>query len=402
LNSNNRIEILSNLFDLLRISEGSELYLNWFELDLWKKKRCTVQQGPLLARPKPAGLVAHGRGQGRRSPWRRAAAAVDSGGGWWWGYRGGGLEWDGEVENPIWAPGKTDSHHRQWPAVAHDDQNWTSWRERWSGRCEGWSGQRAPCGRGGGRGHGGGSGLWPMAAHDWEALRRCWSSDEGVWLSRGIGKLWGEGVHRLGDSSHDRHWDDARCRAAASNWARWCGGAEAVAGCRWLLHEEEKASEALPRRWDDKGWLEVAHRGQWRPAVYGDYWVTGRSVTRAVATGASRLSSCCEWQVGRPFSDFSRFSIFQNLKSKSVTFSMSKIHQILHRDSCKHKKQLSFLAQLQSHSGFHVTNSGTNSNLNLPWILKGFKPFWKNLINSLKFYLHMIFTKVNLVGYTYM
>jgi hypothetical protein len=37
-----------------------------------------------------------------------------------------------------------------------------------------------------------------------------------------------------------------------------------------------------------------------------------------------------------------------------------------------------------------VKNSGTNSNLNFPRILKGFKPFWKNLINSSKFHLHMI------------
>jgi hypothetical protein len=41
-------------------------------------------------------------------------------------------------------------------------------------------------------------------------------------------------------------------------------------------------------------------------------------------------------------SDFSRFSIFQTLKSKSLTFPMSKINQILHRDSWKHKEQLSF------------------------------------------------------------
>jgi hypothetical protein len=33
---------------------------------------------------------------------------------------------------------------------------------------------------------------------------------------------------------------------------------------------------------------------------------------------------------------------------------------------------------------------------------KGFKPCGKNLVNLLKFYLNMIFTKVNLVGHTCM
>jgi hypothetical protein len=79
-----------------------------------------------------------------------------------------------------------------------------------------------------------------------------------------------------------------------------------------------------------------------------------------------------------------------------VTFSMTKIHQPSQGDSLKHKKQLSLLAQLQIHSGFQVTNSGTNSNLNLPLILKGFTHFWKNMINSLKFHLHMIYLNMNL------
>jgi hypothetical protein len=52
-----------------------------------------------------------------------------------------------------------------------------------------------------------------------------------------------------------------------------------------------------------------------------------------------------------PLSEFSRFSIFQILKSKIVTFPMSKIHQTLHRDILRHKEQLSFLFQLQITSG---------------------------------------------------
>jgi hypothetical protein len=66
------------------------------------------------------------------------------------------------------------------------------------------------------------------------------------------------------------------------------------------------------------------------------------------------------------FLKISRFSIFQTLKFKTVTFPMSKIHQILHRHSWKHKEQLPFLAQLQIPSGFQVKIFGTNANLNLP------------------------------------
>jgi hypothetical protein len=34
--------------------------------------------------------------------------------------------------------------------------------------------------------------------------------------------------------------------------------------------------------------------------------------------------------------------------------------------------------------------------------LKGYRPYGKNLVNSLKFHLDLIFTKVNLVGHTCM
>jgi hypothetical protein len=54
------------------------------------------------------------------------------------------------------------------------------------------------------------------------------------------------------------------------------------------------------------------------------------------------------------------------LKFKMKVFPMSKNTQILEIDSLKHKEQLSFLAQLQIPSGLQVTNSRTNSNLNLP------------------------------------
>jgi hypothetical protein len=65
-------------------------------------------------------------------------------------------------------------------------------------------------------------------------------------------------------------------------------------------------------------------------------------------------------------------------------------------------EHLSPMAQLQIPTGSHVINFGTNSNLNLLGILKGFKPSGKNLVNSLKISLDWIITKVNLVGHTCM
>jgi hypothetical protein len=55
-----------------------------------------------------------------------------------------------------------------------------------------------------------------------------------------------------------------------------------------------------------------------------------------------------------------------NLKFELVSFSVSKILQILHVDSLKHSKQLYFLYQLQNPNGLHVINSRTNSHLNFP------------------------------------
>jgi hypothetical protein len=74
------------------------------------------------------------------------------------------------------------------------------------------------------------------------------------------------------------------------------------------------------------------------------------------------------------------------LNFELVYLPMSKIHLLLEVGSLKHKEQLYVLAQLQNLNGLQVINSGTNSNLNLPRILKEYKPFWKNLINSLKFF----------------
>jgi hypothetical protein len=69
---------------------------------------------------------------------------------------------------------------------------------------------------------------------------------------------------------------------------------------------------------------------------------------------------------------------------------MSKLCQILQVDSWGHKEKFLFLDQLQNLKGLQVINSGTKSKLKLPQILKGFKLFWKNLINSIKVYIPMV------------
>jgi hypothetical protein len=87
---------------------------------------------------------------------------------------------------------------------------------------------------------------------------------------------------------------------------------------------------------------------------------------------------------------FQSFSITWSLKFELVSLPMSKILQILQIDSLRDKKELYFLDQLQNPIVLRGINYGTHSNSNIPWILKGSKPFWKNMINSLKFHLHMI------------
>jgi hypothetical protein len=72
----------------------------------------------------------------------------------------------------------------------------------------------------------------------------------------------------------------------------------------------------------------------------------------------------------------------------------------LHEARFEHDEQLSPLAQFQIPIASQLTNFGTDSNLNLVSILKGFKPCGKNLANSLKISLDLMFTTVNLVGPT--
>jgi hypothetical protein len=93
---------------------------------------------------------------------------------------------------------------------------------------------------------------------------------------------------------------------------------------------------------------------------------------------------------------------FQSLKLKTNTFHWLKNNQTLQGARLEHTEQLSQLAQLQIPIGLHVIKFGTNSNLYPVGILKGFKPYRKYLVNSLKISIDLIFTKVNLVWHSCM
>jgi hypothetical protein len=69
---------------------------------------------------------------------------------------------------------------------------------------------------------------------------------------------------------------------------------------------------------------------------------------RRPVTGCERFNRFLRLTSGPGFiSIFQLFSLTQTLKYEMVTFPWYKIHQTLHRDSLKHKEQLSFLSQLQ-------------------------------------------------------
>jgi hypothetical protein len=137
---------------------------------------------------------------------------------------------------------------------------------------------------------------------------------------------------------------------------------------------EWKRTSPLQPRTTGEG---CAHVEQRRPVVYGHHHVT----TRGVARVRWRPARAVKWQLQLTsgprllFHNFKDFLITQTLKYELVTFPLSKILQIMPVDSLKYKEQLYFLDQLKNPSGLHVINSGTNSNLNLPKILKKFKPF---------------------------
>jgi hypothetical protein len=58
-------------------------------------------------------------------------------------------------------------------------------------------------------------------------------------------------------------------------------------------------------------------------------------------------------------------------------FCCSKNTQSVYESRAEYYEELSQLGWLQIPNRIHAINFGTDSNLNLRWILKGFKPFGK-------------------------
>jgi hypothetical protein len=83
-------------------------------------------------------------------------------------------------------------------------------------------------------------------------------------------------------------------------------------------------------------------------------------------------------------------------KIRNTYLKNSKNFKIWQVDRLLHIEQIFFLAKLQNLSRLWIIKFGNKSTLNLVWILKGFKPSGKNLINPPKFNLYMPFNNMNL------
>jgi hypothetical protein len=117
--------------------------------------------------------------------------------------------------------------------------------------------------------------------------------------------------------------------------------------------------------------------------VIGKLWVTAshnghglngglREVWRALTSGP-----CLVWR----FFQHSKSS--QTCKFKTDAFQCSKNNETLYAARAEYFEQPFQLGWLQTPNRIRVINFWTDSNLNLLWILKGFKPYGKNLRNLL-------------------
>jgi hypothetical protein len=123
---------------------------------------------------------------------------------------------------------------------------------------------------------------------------------------------------------------------------------------------------AAARRWP---W-----RGQQRPAV------TGRlvGVHGLGDRGLAVITDSAGWQVvPDPFKLFFDFQILPTLKFQTMALLFPKIRKTFQGDILEYKEELYVLENLQHPSVFWIIKSINNSNLNIPWILKGSKPFGK-------------------------
>jgi hypothetical protein len=133
--------------------------------------------------------------------------------------------------------------------------------------------------------------------------------------------------------------------------------------------------------------------------------VSGRQLSdwwdRAILTGWAGTVDMGWVQSGaQPFSNYSNFAPILKYTTKTILMSINV--QTWHGARVDYSEQFLPLGPLLIPNRIPVIKFGTNSTLNLSLNFKGFHPFLKNLINSLKFHVHMIFAKMNIVGYTCM
>jgi hypothetical protein len=184
---------------------------------------------------------------------------------------------------------------------------------------------------------------------------------------------------------------------------------------------EQAAVVEERERWDDVMWRKGEwsgtsplwstrgdkHKGDRVATVWWGWWTGGGAVvtgekgrrvvgfnpTPTVALGRAQFTA---WLF------FHYSNCLQTLKSNSNAFPSSNNVQTLQGAIFQHAEQRSPLAHLHIPTASYLINFWTNSNLNLAWILKGFKPCGTNLVNSLKFYHDLIFSNMSLVGNTCM
>jgi hypothetical protein len=207
-------------------------------------------------------------------------------------------------------------------------------------------------------------------------------------------------------SSGARRWGPRRIR--------WRLGA-AAPSCRAQRLDDGTDLVEIPGTWGtiSEAWCAMEQRvcgGLSKDGVKRGYerreaHVAGRGRWHAVASSAGRVVASSDWATTA--SSHVHGCALAGTRSHGPswvagkrTFLMSKILQLLQFDILKHTEKLYFLYQFQNPTWLQVINSRPNSNLNLPWILKEFKPFWKSLINSLKFHLHLLQLNMNLHGLT--
>jgi hypothetical protein len=168
-----------------------------------------------------------------------------------------------------------------------------------------------------------------------------------------------------------------------------CSGWDVVAS-RWRLGDCKATGRIWARR--DRG--AIGDAGGAERAIIGD-----DDMARACAhsdQGKESRRVLGRWPVGQPdFKIFQYSKSYQTCKFKYTTFPRSKNIQTWHEVAFDQIEQLCQLAQLKIPTVSHDINFGTNSNLNLQWILMGFKPYGENLVNSLEFFLDTTFHTVN-------